>query len=162
APAWMAGDFSRCAALAFLPCVYPCVLPAETCAQADRRFVTTERTTDGDHRAIADRTLVTDRKRAFAVLEADADAHAVLRADARGTGRHVEHGRAHRALLVDAAVLLAETLAHLALVGGELVVPGGELGIGVGVGVRQGLRCRGVGVGLGIGDAAVELALVHR
>src|SRR3546814_351088 len=85
-------------------------LPAEAGAHADRRLVAAERAADGDHRAIADRTLVTDRKRALAALEADADADAVLRADAGGTGGHVEHGRAHRTLLVDAAVLLGQAV----------------------------------------------------
>src|SRR3546814_10885776 len=80
-------------------------VPSEAGAHADRRLVTAERAADGDHRAIADRTLVTDRKRALAALETDADADAVLGADAVGTVGHVEHGRAHRTLLVDAAVL---------------------------------------------------------
>src|SRR3546814_6997539 len=74
-------------------------LPAEAGAHADRRLVAAERAADGDHRAIADRTLVTDRKRALAALEPDADADAVLRAHAGGTGGHVEHGRAHRTRL---------------------------------------------------------------
>src|SRR5690606_35171923 len=137
-------------------------LPAETGTQADRGLVAAERTTDGDHRAIADRTLVTDRKRALAVLEADAHADAVLRADASGAGGHVEHGRTHRALLVDAAVLLGEAMVDLALERGERVVPCRELRVRVGVGRRQRLRGGRVGVGLGLGDAAVELALVHR
>src|SRR5690606_41354977 len=69
--------------------------------------------------------------------------------DAGRAGGHVEHRRSHRALLVDAAVLLAEALAHLALVGRELVVPGRELRVGVGVGRRQRLGRGGVDVGLG-------------
>src|SRR3546814_18089479 len=80
-------------------------LPAEAGAHADRRLVTAERAADGDHRAIADRTLVTDRKRALAALETDAAADAVPGADAGGPGGHVEHGRAPRPLLVEAAVL---------------------------------------------------------
>src|SRR5690606_9528068 len=126
-------------------------LPAEARAQADRRLVAAERTADRDHRAIADRTLVADRKRALAVLEAHAHAHPVLGAHAGRAGGHVEHRRAHRALLVDAAVLLAEALAHLALVGRELVVPGRELRVGVGVGRRQRLGRGAVDVGLGLG-----------
>src|SRR3546814_4833057 len=89
-------------------------LPSEAGAHADRRLVTAERAADGDHRAIADRTLVTDRKRALAALETDADAEAVLGADAGGTGGQVEHGRAHRTLLVDAAVLLGQAVVDLA------------------------------------------------
>src|SRR3546814_5489799 len=69
-------------------------LPSEAGAHADRRLVTAERAADGDHRAIADRTLVADRKRAFAALVTDADAHAILGADTGGAGGHVEHGRA--------------------------------------------------------------------
>src|SRR3546814_543745 len=137
-------------------------LPSEAGAHADRRLVTAERAADGDHRAIADRTLVADRKRAFAALVTDADAHAILGADTGGAGGHVEHGRAHRALLVDAAVLLGPAVVDLALEWGERVVQCRELGIGVGVGRRQGLRGGGVGVGLGVGDTGVELALVHR
>src|SRR3546814_3738217 len=72
------------------------------------------------------------------------------------------YGRSHRALLVDAAVLLGQAVGDLALECGERVVPCRELGIGVGVGRRQGLRGGGVGVGLGVGDTGVELALVHR
>src|SRR5690606_24174416 len=115
-------------------------LPAEAGAEADRGLVAAERTADGDHRAIADRTLVTDGKRALAALEADTDADAVLRADARGAGGHVEHGRAHRPLLVDAAILLGEAMVDLALERAEGVVPCRELGVRIGVGLRQRLR----------------------
>src|SRR3546814_4278771 len=101
-------------------------------AHADRRLVTAERAADGDHRAIADRTLVADRKRVFAALVTDADAHAILGADTGGAGGHVEHGRAHRALLVDAAVLLGQAVVDLALECGERVVPCRALGFGVG------------------------------
>src|SRR5690606_33138272 len=95
--------------------------------------------------------LVPDRERALSTLETDADADAVLGADAGGAGGHVEHGRAHRALLVDATVLLGEAVVDLALEGGERVVPCRELGVGVGVGLRQGLGRGGVDIGLRVG-----------
>src|SRR3546814_15451101 len=46
-------------------------LPADAGAHADRRLVPAERAADGDHRPIADRTLVTDTKRAPRALAAD-------------------------------------------------------------------------------------------
>src|SRR3546814_16244220 len=104
-------------------------LPAEAGAHADRRLVAAERAADGDHRAIADRTLVTDRKRALAALEADAAADAVLRADAGGTGGNVEHGRAHRTLFVDAAVLLGQAAVDPALERGARGLPHSERGV---------------------------------
>src|SRR5207342_719508 len=122
-------------------------LPTEAGADADRAVVATDRATHGERGAIADRTLVADRQRGLAVLGADADADAVLRAHAGGAGGHVEHRRAHRALAVDALVLFAEALFDIAAQLQEVVVPRGEAGIGVGVGGAQRLRGGGVGVG---------------
>src|SRR3546814_9331846 len=64
-------------------------LPSEAGAHADRRLVTAERAADGDHRAIADRTLVADRKRAFAALVTDADPPATLGAVTHRPGHPV-------------------------------------------------------------------------
>src|SRR5690554_6425255 len=82
--------------------------PAEASAQAHRLLVAAEGTADGHRGALADRALVAHRQGALPALEADAHAEAVLGADARGAGGHVAHRRAHRALAVDAAVLVGE------------------------------------------------------
>src|SRR5690606_32539315 len=55
---------------------------------------------------LADAPAVADRERPLAAVEAGADRDATARAAAvGGVDGHVEHGRAHRALAVDAAVL---------------------------------------------------------
>src|SRR5690606_4351990 len=72
--------------------------PAKAGAHAHRLLVTAERAADGQRRAVADRTLVSQRQRALAALEAEADADPVLGADAGSAGGHVQHRRAHRAL----------------------------------------------------------------
>src|SRR5690606_16425051 len=82
--------------------------PAEARAQADRLLVAAERTADRQRGPVAQRTLVADRQRALATLEAHAHANAVLGVDARRAHRHVQHRRAHRALAVDATVLVGE------------------------------------------------------
>jgi hypothetical protein len=74
----------------------------------------------------------------------------------RRVDRHVDHRGVHRALLVDALVLLAQVQVDFLLRRGQLAFEGlhaGVLrldaGVGVGVRLRQRLRRRGVGVGVG-------------
>src|SRR5690606_18977436 len=69
----------------------PAPSPAEAGADAHRLLVAAECAADGQRGAIADRTLVAQRERALAALETDADADAVLGADARSARRHVQH-----------------------------------------------------------------------
>src|SRR5690606_30020973 len=125
----------------------PAPSPAEAGADAHRLLVAAECAADGQRGAIADRTLVAQRERALAALETDADADAVLGADARSARRHVQHRRAHRALAIDATVLVGETLLELGLVGRETVAPGVEALVGVGIGRAH--RLGGGGLELG-------------
>src|SRR5690606_5219259 len=131
--------------------VAACASPAEAGAHANRLLVAAERTTERDRGAVADRALVAHRQRAFAALEAYADAHPVRGADARSAGGHVQHRRPHRALAVDAAVLVGEPLLELGLVGREAVAPGVEALVGVGVRVAH-----------RAGRGGFELGHVHR
>ncbi|MGO4778040.1 beta-ketoacyl synthase N-terminal-like domain-containing protein, partial [Lysobacter sp. 2RAB21] len=81
-------------------------------------------------------------------VETGADGDAVLRAQARGAGRHLHHRRGHRAHLVDALVLLGEAPVHVVA---QTVHRFGRRGqhlrdarIGVGVGAAQRLRIAGL------------------
>src|SRR5690606_36364549 len=65
-----------------------------------------ERPAQRERGTLADAPAVADRERPLAAVEAGADRDASARAAAvGGVDGHVEHGRAHRALAVDAAVL---------------------------------------------------------
>src|SRR5690606_15227358 len=82
-------------------------LEIEAEADAGRALAAAERAADRERATLADLPAVADRKRRLAALPAGADRDAAARAArARGVDRHVEHRTGHRALAVDAAVLV--------------------------------------------------------
>src|SRR5690348_4403175 len=117
----------RCSAL---PCgrappgiggrVHRLQIPAE--ARADALVAAAERTAEAERATLADLLAVADRHRRLAALPADAGADAALRAAAvRGVDRHVHHRGVHRALAIDALVLVVQAVVHAVAEIGELV-----------------------------------------
>src|SRR5690606_3359207 len=78
-------------------------------ADAGRLLAAAEGAADAEGRGLADAAAVTDRQRRLAALPARAHRDAAARAlGAGGIDRHVEHGAGHRALAVDATVLVVQ------------------------------------------------------
>ncbi|KAG9545959.1 hypothetical protein KCV01_g24432, partial [Aureobasidium melanogenum] len=103
---------------------------------------------------------VAHRQGALPLVPADTHAQPVVAVDALGAERHLRHGRAHRADLVESVVEVVEAVVDrpLVLVERPAAHHIAELLVGVGLGALQGAGVALVGIALRRGHRLVHLA----